>query len=110
MFLKFGLFIFNTMGHEKSKNLLFLVIYLSSFYFLAVVCFCGFVQAFSSCSEWGLLFIAVLGLLTAVASLVQSTGSRDTGFSSIGAWAFSCSVACGNSWTRDRTGVPCIAR
>ena len=27
-------------------------------------------QAFSSCSEWGLLFIAVHGLLTAVASLV----------------------------------------
>ena len=27
-------------------------------------------QAFSSCSEWGLLFIAVHGLLIAVASLV----------------------------------------
>ena len=28
------------------------------------------VRAFSSCSEWGLLFPAVLGLLVAVASLV----------------------------------------
>ena len=28
------------------------------------------VQAFSSCSEWGLLFVAVRSLLIAVASLV----------------------------------------
>ena len=28
-------------------------------------------QAFSSCSEWGLLFVAVRGLLIAVASLVE---------------------------------------
>ena len=31
-FLKFGLFIFNTMGHEKRKNLIFLVIHLSFFF------------------------------------------------------------------------------
>ena len=30
--------------------------------------------AFSSCSEWGLLFIAVRGLLTVVASLVAEHG------------------------------------
>ena len=30
--------------------------------------------AFSSCGEWGLLFIAVRGLLTAVASLVAKHG------------------------------------
>ena len=30
-----------------------------------------FVQAFSSCREWGLLFLAVRGLLIAVASLVE---------------------------------------
>ena len=28
------------------------------------------VEVFSSCRDWGLLFVAVLGLLTAVASLV----------------------------------------
>ena len=32
------------------------------------------VQAFSSCTEWGLLFIAVRGLLIAVASLVAEHG------------------------------------
>ena len=31
-------------------------------------------QAFSSCGEWGLLFIAVHGLLTAAASLVAEHG------------------------------------
>ena len=31
-------------------------------------------QAFSSCSEWGLLFVVVHGLLVAVASLVAEHG------------------------------------
>ena len=31
-------------------------------------------RAFSSCGEWGLLFIAVRGLLIAVASLVVEHG------------------------------------
>ena len=44
------------------------------------VCFvklglCCFVRAFSSCCEWGLLFIAVCRLLIAVASPVAHTGS-----------------------------------
>ena len=32
------------------------------------------VRAFSSCSEWGLLFVAVCGILIAVASLVAEHG------------------------------------
>ena len=31
-------------------------------------------RAFSSCGEWGLLFVAVRGLLIAVASLVAEPG------------------------------------
>ena len=31
-------------------------------------------QAFPSCGEWGLLFVAVSGLLVAVASLVAEYG------------------------------------
>ena len=41
-------------------------------------------RAFSSCGEQGLLFVEVHGLLIAVASLLWSTGSRCTGFSSCG--------------------------
>ena len=41
-------------------------------------------QAFSSCCERGLLFIAVRRLLIAVASLVVEQGSRRAGFSSCG--------------------------
>ena len=36
--------------------------------FLAALGLCCYTQAFSSCGEWGLLFIAVHGLLIAVAS------------------------------------------
>ena len=39
---------------------------------------------FSSCGEWGLLFVAAHGLLIAVASLVVVVDSRCTGFSSCG--------------------------
>ena len=43
-------------------------------------------QAFSGCGEQGLLFLAVLGLLTVVASLVaQALGCA--GFNRCGAWA-----------------------
>ena len=42
--------------------------------FLAVLGLRCCVQGFSSCSEWGLLFIAVHGLLIAVASLVVQNG------------------------------------
>ena len=44
-------------------------------------------QAFSSCSELGLLFVAVCGLLIAVVSLAVEHRSRCAGFSSCGAWA-----------------------
>ena len=49
-------------------NILFLKVYL--FNFLAAVGFCCCMQAFSSCSEQGLLFIAMQGFLTVGASLV----------------------------------------
>ena len=41
-----------------------------TYLFLAALGLCCCMQAFSSCGEWGLLFIAVRGLLVAVASLV----------------------------------------
>ena len=37
--------------------------------FLAVLGICRYTWAFSSCSQWGLLFVAVHQLLIAVASL-----------------------------------------
>ena len=56
-------------------------IYLSIYFWLHWV----FVRAFfSSCGAWGLLFVAVLGLLIVVDSFVGSTGSRRVGFSSCG--------------------------
>ena len=43
-------------------------------YFLALLGLCCCTQAFSSCGERGLLFVAVHGLLIAVASLVAEHG------------------------------------
>ena len=54
---------------------IFLKIFLNLFiYFLAALGLRCCVRAFSSCREQGLLFIAVRGLLTAVASLVAEHG------------------------------------
>ena len=65
------------------KSLINLFIYL----FLAALGLRCCMRAFSSCVKRGLLFIAVCGLLIAVASLLRSTGSRCAGFSSCGTWA-----------------------
>ena len=39
-------------------------------FFMAVLGLCCCTQSFSSCGKWGLLFVAVRGLLIVVASLV----------------------------------------
>ena len=52
---------------------LFFLIYLFIL-FLAALGLCCCTRAFSSCGEQGLLFVAVRGLLTAVASLVAEHG------------------------------------
>ena len=55
-------------------------------------------RLFSSCGEWGLLFVAFHGLLIAVAPLVGEHGlwgARSTG-SVVVAYRLSCSLACGN--------------
>ena len=49
-------------------------IFINLFLFLAALGLRCCVQAFSSCRERGLLFVAVLGLLIAVASLVAEHG------------------------------------
>ena len=63
---------------------IYLFIKINSFIylFLAALGLCCCTQAFSSCGERRLFFVAVRGLLIVVASLVASTGSRRVGFSS----------------------------
>ena len=46
------------------------LIFLTLFIFLVVLGLHCWVQAFSSCGEWGLLFVVVCGLLIVVASFV----------------------------------------
>ena len=48
--------------------------FLFNYLFLAALGFRCWAQAFSSCGEWGLLFVAVHGLLIVVASLVAEHG------------------------------------
>ena len=54
---------------------------------MAVLGLCCCVQAFSRCSEQGLLFVVVHRLLIAVASLVVGHGFLVRGFSSCSTWA-----------------------
>ena len=53
--------------------------YINLFIYLAVWGLCCCARAFSSCSERGLLFVAVRGLLIAVASLVAEHGLQVRG-------------------------------
>ena len=69
-----------------------IIIFLNKFIylFLAALGLCCCTRAFSSCGEWGLLFVAVRVLL-----LLQSMGSRSAGSSVVVVHGFSCSAACG---------------
>ena len=49
-------------------------IFFYNFNFLAALGLCRYTRAFSSCSEQGILFIVVCGLLIAVASLAAEHG------------------------------------
>ena len=55
-------------------SLFFIIIVIFIYLFLAALGLRCCARAFSSCGEWGLLFIAVRGLLIAVASLVAEYG------------------------------------
>ena len=60
-------FVFNNM-------VIFKIYLVYLFLLLAVLCLRCCTRAFSSCGEWGLLFIAVRRLLIAVASLAVEHG------------------------------------
>ena len=92
---------------ELFKDLIPLVKFLFFFFnkfiylFLAALGLHCCVQAFSSCSEQGLLFVVVRGLLIVVASLVAEHGLQARGFSSCGARAqLLCSM-----WNLPRPGL-----
>ena len=68
------------------------------------------VQAFSSCGERGLLFVAVHGLLTVVASLVAEHGLQARGLQQLWLAGLVAPWHVGSSQTRARTHVPCIGR
>ena len=72
-------FLENTVCHKMLGRIIlrllfsfFILFYL--LIFLAVLCLRCCARAFSSCGEQGLFFVAVHGLLTAVASLVAEHG------------------------------------
>ena len=77
----FMLFFFNTIK-RKEEDTGFILLYLFTVFFkilfiylfLAVLGLRCCAQAFSSCSEWGLLFVTVRGLLIVVATLVAEHG------------------------------------
>ena len=70
-----GTWILNFPASRTLRNkFLFLFIYLFIYLFLAVLGLHCCARAFSSCGEWGLLFVAVCGLLIVVASLVVEYG------------------------------------
>ena len=73
----------------------FFKINLFIYLFLAVLGLCCCVQAFSSCSERGLLFVAVRRLLIAVASLVAEHRLQGGKASVVVAHRLSCSTTCG---------------
>ena len=86
------------------------------------LCWVSVAATFSSCREWGLLFVAVHGLLIAVASLVAEHGLQVHGLQQL--WLAGSRAQAQQLWlaglvapwhvqssrTRDQTRVPCLGR
>ena len=73
--------------YTHTHTYIYLIIFLINLFYFLFLYVLGLhccMRAFSSCSESGLLFVAVHRLLIAVASLVAELGSRCAGFSSCG--------------------------
>ena len=64
----------NSISYSQVLKIFFFLINLFIYLFLAALSLCCRVWAFSSCGELGLLFVAVHGLLIAVASLAAEHG------------------------------------
>ena len=76
----------------------FIFIYLFVCLFMAALGLHCCVQAFSSCSEWGLFFVAVRGLLIAVASLVVEHRLQARRLSSCASWALERRLSSCDAW------------
>ena len=72
------------------------------------LCCCAW--TFSSCVERGLLFVAVCGVLIAVASLVAECGLQARRLQQLWHTGLAAPRHMGSSPTRARTCVPCIGR
>ena len=88
----------------------FIFIYLLTYLFLAVLHLCCCMWAFSSCGVRGLLFVAVHGLLIAVASLVAEHGLYTRGLQYLWCTGLVAPWHVGSFRTRARTRVPCVGR
>ena len=98
------------------------MLFFFQYYIFGCVGFSLLHGTFSSCGDWGLLSVAVCGLLIVVASLVVEHRLQVRGLQQLwltGSRAPAQQLWCtglvapwhvGSSWTRARTHVPCIGR
>ena len=100
-------------GVTKSRTRLsdfHLVIFISSLDFFFFFSCGGSLLLHSGCGKWGLLFVAVCGLLIMLAPLVEnSLGSRCVQAQWLWCLGLVAPRHVESSWTRDGTRVPCIA-
>ena len=101
---------------------MYVCMYVCMYIFMAALGLCSCAQAFSSCSEWMLLFVEVHRLLIVVASLVVELGLQARGLQQL--WLAGSRAQApqlrrtglvalwhvGSSRTRARTRVPCIGK
>ena len=108
-----ALLIFLTLHSFFSVAFILFYISMSTYYyycFLAVLGLRCCMWALPSCGERGPLSSCDMWASHCSGfSCGREQALGKAGFSSCGIWAY-CLVACGTSWTRDLTRVPCIGR
>ena len=82
----YGLSYFSLLDCQHVKGSSFSKFLCHLFYFLVVLGLCCYAWAFSTCGEWGVLYVEVPGLLIAVASPVVEHNSRAQASAAVACW------------------------
>ena len=92
---------------------IFIIFKIYFIYFLAALGLCCCTPAFSSCCEWGLLFIVVRGLLIAVAALLEEHQFQARGLQQLwhtGSVVVALGLSSCGPWALERRLSSCGAR
>ena len=110
--LKLKCLITSIISKSRKHGIVWYKLFFFNYFILAAPGLCCCVWAFSSCSEQGLSLVAVCELLIAMASLVETTGSREHRLQWLrlpGSRALAQQLRCTGLWNLPAPGIELVS-